>query len=86
MLHKVAVTVIIVSPTSIFTLEHQNFFGIDDNLGAVAVSLRKEKLEENSPFTLNSPLPSPRIQYRFIVRTSEVRNASVLVKGRLILV
>ena len=62
----------------LLTSDHQNFFGIDDNLGPVAVSLRKEKLDDSPPFTLISPLASPKSQCRFIVRTSEVSVVHVL--------
>ncbi|XP_049337683.1 signal-induced proliferation-associated 1-like protein 2 isoform X3 [Astyanax mexicanus] len=49
-----------------YTKEHQNYFGVDDNLGPVAISVRREKLEdgkekEGSPYN-----------YRVIVRTSQL--------------
>ena len=28
-------------------LEHQNFFGLDENLGPVAISLRREKIDDS---------------------------------------
>lgn len=50
---------------SYFTQEHWNYFGADENLGPVAVSIRREKPEETkengSPYN-----------YRIIFRTSEV--------------
>ncbi|XP_063001909.1 signal-induced proliferation-associated protein 1 [Elgaria multicarinata webbii] len=44
--------------------EHQNFFGVDDQLGAVAVSLRREEKEGSS---------GPQYNYRLIIRTSQLR-------------
>ncbi|XP_060032050.1 signal-induced proliferation-associated protein 1 [Erinaceus europaeus] len=45
--------------------EHQNFFGLDEALGPVAVSLRREEKEGSSGGTLHS--------YRIIVRTTQLR-------------
>lgn len=50
------------------THEHQNWFGVDDALGPVAVSIRKEKLED----VTDSAHSLPTYQYRIIVRTSEL--------------
>ncbi|XP_077184220.1 signal-induced proliferation-associated protein 1 [Paroedura picta] len=47
-----------------FGKEHQNFFGIDDQLGAVAVSLRREEKEGCT---------GPQYNYRLIIRTSQLR-------------
>lgn len=44
--------------------EHQNFFGLDEVLGPVAVSLRREEKEGSGGGTLHS--------YRVIVRTTQV--------------
>ncbi|KAG8522607.1 Signal-induced proliferation-associated protein 1, partial [Galemys pyrenaicus] len=44
--------------------EHQNFFGLDEVLGPVAVSLRREEKEGSGGTTLHS--------YRVIVRTTQV--------------
>lgn len=44
--------------------EHQNFFGLDEVLGPVAVSLRREEKESSGGGTLHS--------YRIIVRTTQV--------------
>lgn len=44
--------------------EHQNFFGLDEVLGPVAVSLRREEKEGSAGGTLHS--------YRIIVRTTQV--------------
>ncbi|KAI3353732.1 hypothetical protein L3Q82_004964 [Scortum barcoo] len=45
--------------------EHSNYFGADDKLGAVAVSIRREKLEDTKDL-------KDQYQYRLIVRTSEL--------------
>ncbi|XP_013787544.1 signal-induced proliferation-associated 1-like protein 2 [Limulus polyphemus] len=52
--------------------EHQNWFGIDENLGPVAISIRREKVNESTKNGSCSP-SQPQFQYRLIVRTSEVR-------------
>ncbi|XP_046388548.1 signal-induced proliferation-associated 1-like protein 3 [Ischnura elegans] len=49
--------------------EHYNWFGIDENLGPVAISLRREKQE---PDNSNSSDNSHQYLYRLIVRTSEL--------------
>ncbi|KAF6334261.1 signal-induced proliferation-associated 1 [Rhinolophus ferrumequinum] len=48
-----------------YNKEHQNFFGLDEVLGPVAVSLRREEKEGSGGGTLHS--------YRFIVRTTQLR-------------
>ncbi|XP_038550185.1 signal-induced proliferation-associated 1-like protein 3 isoform X2 [Micropterus salmoides] len=45
--------------------EHSNYFGTDEKLGAVAVSIRREKLEDTKDL-------KDQYQYRLIVRTSEL--------------
>lgn len=45
--------------------EHSNYFGVDEKLGPVAVSLRREKLEDSKDF-------GPQYLYRIIFRTSEL--------------
>lgn len=47
-----------------FPPEHQNFFGLDEVLGPVAVSLRREEKEGSGGGTVHS--------YRIIVRTTQV--------------
>lgn len=47
-------------------LEHWNYLGVDENLGPVAVSLRREKLDEHKDH-------GQQYNYRVIFRTSEVR-------------
>ncbi|KAK3584588.1 hypothetical protein CHS0354_040292 [Potamilus streckersoni] len=50
--------------------DHQNYFGIDDNLGPVAVSVKREKLDERENNLGKSE--SGLYQYRIIIRTSEL--------------
>ena len=45
-------------------LDHQNYTGIDENLGPIAVSLRREPMAADSG--------REKFQYRIIVRTSDV--------------
>ncbi|XP_014259689.1 signal-induced proliferation-associated 1-like protein 1 isoform X2 [Cimex lectularius] len=48
--------------------DHQNWFGMDENLGPVAISLRKEKVDKS-----NVNMPSQSIfKYRVLIRTSEL--------------
>lgn len=54
-----------------FLSEHQNWFGNDENLGPVAISIKKEKIE-HSDNTKNSNGTSSHYQFRIIIRTSEV--------------
>ncbi|XP_048348591.1 signal-induced proliferation-associated 1-like protein 3 isoform X2 [Sphaerodactylus townsendi] len=44
--------------------EHSNYFGVDEKLGPVAVSIRREKLQDQEH--------GPQYQYRIIFRTSEL--------------
>ncbi|KAG8560881.1 hypothetical protein GDO81_015172 [Engystomops pustulosus] len=48
-----------------FQKKHWNYFGTDDNLGPVAVSIRREKLEDAKE-------NGPQYNYRVIFRTSEL--------------
>lgn len=50
------------------TSDHWNYFGIDEALGPVAVSLRREKLEEDKDH-------GQQYNYRLIFRTSEVSHS-----------
>ncbi|XP_056393629.1 signal-induced proliferation-associated 1-like protein 3 isoform X4 [Hyla sarda] len=45
--------------------EHCNYFGIDEKLGPVAVSLKRDKLDDSKDH-------GPQNQYRIILRTSEL--------------
>ncbi|KAM6972491.1 signal-induced proliferation-associated 1-like protein 2 [Aplochiton taeniatus] len=47
-----------------YNKDHQNYFGSDENLGSVAVSIRREKLEEGKDGT--------QYNYRVVFRTSEL--------------
>lgn len=47
--------------------EHQNYFGIDENLGPVALSIRREKVEDARE------REGSQFNYRVAFRTSEVR-------------
>ncbi|XP_070576551.1 signal-induced proliferation-associated 1-like protein 1 [Ptychodera flava] len=60
-----------------FGQEHQNYLGIDENLGPVAVSIKREKLEDkdvinSSTNTSNKDNNNVQYQYRIIIRTSEL--------------
>ncbi|XP_062980442.1 signal-induced proliferation-associated 1-like protein 2 isoform X4 [Elgaria multicarinata webbii] len=46
--------------------EHQNYFGTDENLGPVAVSIRREKLEDTKE------KEGSQFNYRVVFRTSEL--------------
>jgi signal-induced proliferation-associated 1 like protein 2 len=46
--------------------DHQNYFGTDENLGPVAVSIRREKLDEGKE--------GAQYNYRVTFRTSEVNH------------
>lgn len=54
-----------------YFVEHQNWFGNDENLGPVAISIKKEKIE-HSDNSKNSNNSLPLYQFRIIIRTSEV--------------
>ncbi|XP_063287165.1 signal-induced proliferation-associated 1-like protein 3 isoform X3 [Pelobates fuscus] len=45
--------------------EHCNYFGVDDKLGPVAVSMKRDKVEDSKDH-------GPQYQYRIIFRTSEL--------------
>lgn len=49
----------------LFSLEHWNYFGTDEKLGPVALSIRREKLDDTKDL-------KDQYQYRVIFRTSEV--------------
>lgn len=56
-------------------VDHQNFFGIDENIGPVAISIKREKVFDKDGKTSNDKLTDGSgwfHQYRIIVRTSEV--------------
>lgn len=49
--------------------EHWNYFGMDEVLGPVAISIRREKLEDHKEH-------GQQYNYRIIFRTSEVSSPS----------
>ncbi|EDO42942.1 predicted protein, partial [Nematostella vectensis] len=51
---------------------HLTYLGMDDRLGPVAVSLKREKLDENSSLIRNDTDGGTQYQYRIICRTSEL--------------
>jgi len=55
-----------VASSFIFT-EHENWFGSDEVLGPLAISIRKELME-----TSHENLKEKRYLYRLIVRSTEV--------------
>jgi len=54
--------------------EHQNWFGVDENLGPVAVSIRRERVPPppDEGFRNSNLPPTDQHMYRIIVRTSEL--------------
>lgn len=54
--------------------EHWNYFGADENLGPVAVSIRREKPEEIKE-------NGPQYNYRIIFRTSEVSSSGMIIEA-----
>ena len=59
-----------------FVAEHQNWFGMDETLGPVAASIKREVVERPGKLSSDSgggAAPQPVYQYRVLIRTSEVR-------------
>ena len=54
------------------SLEHLNYLGIDDRFGPVALSLKREKLDESTSLLKSGESEGNQYQYRIIIRTSEV--------------
>lgn len=54
--------------------EHHNWIGMDETLGPVAISLKREKVENDLTTNGCSSNPSVLFRYRIIIRTSEVYN------------
>lgn len=58
--------------------EHQNWFGIDEHLGPVAASIRRERIDEtegsssSTSSSTNSLNQQSQYQYRLVIRTSEL--------------
>eukprot|EP00118_Oscarella_pearsei_P028342 m.1921 g.1921 ORF g.1921 m.1921 type:complete len:1288 (+) comp8060_c0_seq1:132-3995(+) len=51
--------------------DHQNYAGNDENLGPIAVSLRREPMPSSSSMATESS-SKDKYQYRFIIRTSDL--------------
>ncbi|KAM3964092.1 LOW QUALITY PROTEIN: signal-induced proliferation-associated 1-like protein 1 [Aphomia sociella] len=53
---------------------HQNWFGMDENLGPIAISIKKERVELRRGGGPDASAPASQLawQYRLIVRTSEL--------------
>lgn len=51
----------------ILSVEHQNYFGVDENLGPVAVSVRRERLDDGKE------KEGMQYNYRITFRTSQVK-------------
>ncbi|XP_046962369.1 signal-induced proliferation-associated 1-like protein 2 [Vanessa cardui] len=56
-----------------YTQPHQNWFGMDENLGPVAISIKKERVElRRGGVDASAPASQLAWQYRLIIRTSEL--------------
>ncbi|KAI5642682.1 rap/ran-GAP domain-containing protein [Phthorimaea operculella] len=56
-----------------YTQPHQNWFGMDENLGPIAISIKKERVElRRGGGDASAPASQLAWQYRLIVRTSEL--------------
>lgn len=53
--------------------EHQNYFGVDENLGPVAISVRREKLDDGKD------KEGSQYNYRITFRTSQVKTERMFV-------
>ncbi len=54
-------------------VDHQNFFGIDENIGPIAISLKRERIPDEVVEFYGIMGSAPKYQHRVIVRTSQVR-------------
>ena len=61
-----------IKPSVLLLLEHLNYLGIDEKFGPVALSLKRERLDENTALLKGGDSEGSQYQYRIIVRTSEV--------------
>lgn len=52
--------------------EHLNYLGMDERFGPVALSLKREKLDDNTSLLKSCEAEGNQYQYRIIVRTNEV--------------
>ena len=53
-------------------IDHQNFFGIDENIGPIAISLKRERIPDEVVEFYGIMGSAPKYQHRVIVRTSQV--------------
>lgn len=61
-------------------LEHENWFGLDENLGPLAISIKKERIDNqlyinvnhNEGKSSNAVSSGSKYLYRVIVRSTEV--------------
>ena len=65
-------------------IDHQNYLGIDEKFGPIAVSIKREKLDDHTSLLRNEADSShgTRYQYRVIVRTSEVSWKMLIIELR----
>ena len=58
--------------TVVLCLEHSNFFGVDDTFGPIAISLRRERMDDDIPPVTMAAGSTETLQskylYRIIVR------------------
>ena len=70
------ITYVCIMRCVVILLEHSNFFGVDDIYGPVAISLRRERMDEDtSPVTIaagSTGTLQSKYLYRIIVRTCQV--------------
>ena len=62
----------------IICIDHQNFFGVDESIGPVAISLRRERIPDDIATFYGASLTAPKYQHRVIVRTSEVSTCIII--------
>ncbi|XP_013794291.1 signal-induced proliferation-associated 1-like protein 2 [Limulus polyphemus] len=57
-----------------YNQDHQNWFGVDETLGPIAISIKRERVEDpgNSSPSGSYSITQALFQYRLIVRTSEL--------------
>ena len=70
------ITCVYIMRCVVILLEHSNFFGVDDIYGPAAISLRRERMDEDtSPVTIaagSTGTLQSKYLYRIIVRTCQV--------------
>lgn len=58
---------------NVYSTAHQNWFGMDENLGPISVSIKKERVElRRGGGDASAPASQLAWQYRLIIRTSEL--------------